>query len=228
MPLNVKLQRPEAMIFDLDGTLFQTETLLLPAYRDTFRRLREEGLYQGETPPVSRILGALGKLLPRIWLEVIPDSAEAVRNRANELLLMFQKEGLSQGLGELYPGVKDTLERLHAQGIRLFVASNGLEEYVKGVVRHMGIAALFEGVYSAGEYDTASKVDLVRLLLRRHRPASAWMVGDRASDVEAGAANGLAVIGCGYAGFGLPGELEGADRVIRSFPELLDLLEWSG
>ena len=213
------------MIFDLDGTLFRTETLLLPAYHRTFRRLREEGLYAGETPPEARFLGALGKLLPQIWREVIPDSAESVRERADELLLMFQQEGLRQGQGELYPGVRETLERLRAQGVRLFVASNGLEGYVKEVVRHKGIAPLFEAVYSAGEYGTASKVDLVRLLIRTHRPAAAWMVGDRASDVEAGAANGLAVIGCDYAGFGAAGELAGADRVIRRFAELADLLE---
>ncbi len=55
-----KWTKPEAMIFDLDGTLFQTETLLLPAYYATFDQLRKEGLFQGETPPEKHILGALG------------------------------------------------------------------------------------------------------------------------------------------------------------------------
>ncbi len=44
----IAITKPEAMIFDLDGTLFQTETLLLPAYRATFDRLREEGLYEAK------------------------------------------------------------------------------------------------------------------------------------------------------------------------------------
>ena len=53
---------PEAMIFDLDGTLFQTETLLIPVYYRLFDQLRSEGLYEGETPDISLILGSLGML----------------------------------------------------------------------------------------------------------------------------------------------------------------------
>ncbi|UUZ80601.1 hypothetical protein LJK88_38035 [Paenibacillus sp. P26] len=44
--MNRQQTTPEAMIFDLDGTLFQTETPL-PAYHATFDRLRAEGLYEG-------------------------------------------------------------------------------------------------------------------------------------------------------------------------------------
>ncbi len=218
-----KLIRPEAMIFDLDGTLFKTETLLLPAYEAAFEQMRREGTYKGETPPEERILGSLGLLLEHIWENVLPGSQPDVRKRADELLLHYQLEGLAEGKGELYSGVESTLQALRRNGVRLFVASNGLEPYVKGVIQAKGLAPLFEGLYSAGEYKTRSKADLVRLLLDRHSVRTAWMVGDRSSDVEAGRANDLPVIGCDYAGFRKPGELDRADRIIVSFPELLDL-----
>ncbi|WP_199615679.1 HAD family hydrolase [Paenibacillus alkalitolerans] len=220
------VRKPEALIFDMDGTLFRTEKLLLPAYERMFRRLRDEGLYEGETPPEQAILGALGMLLNDIWKRVLPEHDEAVHRRADVLLLEEQMLGLQEGIGELYPGVKETLEKLRGHGYRLFVASNGLEAYVKGVAEAKGIASLFEGLYSAGEYKTATKVDLVRLLLRHNGVSSAWMVGDRSSDVEAGAGNGLTVIGCDYAEFGVSAsELDGADIRIRTFPELLALLK---
>ncbi|MDF2923029.1 MAG: haloacid dehalogenase [Paenibacillaceae bacterium] len=217
------LQKPEAMIFDMDGTLFQTETLLLPAYHASFDKLKGEGTYTGETPDEQIILGCLGMLLPQIWQRVLPDASDEVRKRADEVFIHYEMEYLEQGFGELYPGVKETLELLKSQGIRLFVASNGLEEYVKGVARKKGIDGLFEGLFSAGEYQTASKVNLVRLLLKKHGLETAWMVGDRSSDVEAGLGNGLTVIGCDYAGFGEDDELKGAHVRIRSFGELPQL-----
>ncbi|WP_245856085.1 HAD family hydrolase [Paenibacillus rigui] len=213
------------MIFDLDGTLFQTETLLLPAYHAMFDTLRAEGLYKGETPPESLILGSLGMLLEHIWQRVMPDVDPAVHRRADSLLLDYQLEGLRQGDGRMYDSVADTLSRLRSQGVRLFVASNGLEPYVKGVVEHKGLAPLFEGLYSAGEFQTRSKVDLVRMLMDTYDVRSAWMVGDRSSDVEAGLKNGLTVIGCDYAGFRKEGELEGAHAILSHFEELAALIK---
>jgi phosphoglycolate phosphatase-like HAD superfamily hydrolase len=216
---------PEAMLFDLDGTLFQTETLSIPAYHATFDQLRREGKYKGETPPERLFLGSLGLLLEDIWKNVLPNEGIDVHQRANDLLLEHQVALLKENVGEMYPGVPETLKALHDRGVKLFVASNGLELYVKEVIRAKGLAPLFTGLYSAGEYGTRSKVDLVKLLLEHHGIRSAWMVGDRSSDVEAGRKNGLTVIGCRYADFGNEKELEQADHIITSFPQLLELCE---
>lgn len=219
-----QMERPEALIFDLDGTLFKTESLIIPAYHAVFEQLRAEHLYEGDTPPVERMLETLGLLLEDIWENVLPGISPQLMQRANELLWHFQKQGLENGSGELYEDVKTTLEQLHASGFRLFVASNGLQPYIEGVMTYKGLAPLFTGLYSAGGYQTASKVDLVKILLQQHGITNAWMIGDRSSDVEAGKRNGLYVIGCQYAGFGQAEELQGADHIIHSFAELTDLL----
>jgi len=216
---------PEAVIFDLDGTLFRSETMLEPVYRRIFETLRDEGLYVKPAPPIERFYSSLGMLLEDIWQRVIPDSSPEARERANELLMQYGEEELNAGKGDLFEGVPETLRELKRRGIRLFVASNGLESYVREVTRHKGIGDLFEGLYSAGQYGTARKADLVRLLMDRHGVRDAWMVGDRSSDVEAGRQNGLRVVGCAYAGFGREEELAGSDAVIRRFPELLELME---
>lgn len=212
----------EALLFDLDGTLFRTETLALAAYHATFDQMRAEGVYEFPTPPEKVFLGSLGLLLEEIWRRVIPDATDVARHRANELLLYHEDRLLDEGFGEMYDGVEATLRELHRRGYKLFVASNGLEGYVKGVIRKKGLTDVFTGLYSAGEYQTATKAELVSLLLRHHNVSSACMCGDRKNDVEAGKKNGLFVVGCDYAGFHDDGELQDADLVIHAFPELLN------
>ncbi|MFD0962252.1 HAD family hydrolase [Paenibacillus chungangensis] len=216
--------QPDAAIFDMDGTLFETDTLLIPVHERVFRTLREEGLYSEETPSVDILLGCLGMLLEDIWRQVMPSSTEEARKRADELLLQYELEGLAAGEGSLYPHVEQTLRVLKARGVKLFIASNGLEHYVKGIAEHRGIASLFDGIYSAGEYGTRSKVDLVARLLEDHglQSSHVWMVGDRSSDVEAGKRNGLVSIGCAYARYGEGSELCDADRLIHDFRQLVD------
>lgn len=212
----------EALLFDLDGTLFRTETLAVAAYHATFEQLRAEGLFNLPTPPERVFLGSLGLLLDEIWRRVIPQASHAVRERANELLLYHEDRLLEEGRGEMYDGVESTLRELHRRGYKLFVASNGLEGYVKGVIQKKGLADVFTGLYSAGEYLTSTKAELVALALEHHAVTTACMCGDRKNDVEAGKQNGLFVVGCDYAGFHDDGELRDADLVIHSFPELLN------
>jgi len=219
-----RLRKPQALIFDMDGTLFETDTLLLGVHERIFRTLREEGLYLEPTPPVEKLLGCLGMLLEDIWKTVMPGSSEAARNRADVLMLEYEVEGLEAGEGALYPHVETTLRQLKENGCKLFVASNGLERYVKEIVRLKSLEGLFEGLYSAGEYKTSTKVDLVARLMKDHNLDYAWMVGDRSSDVEAGRSNGLGVIGCAYAVYGRKEELNGADALIQDFRQLLDIL----
>ncbi|MFD2116546.1 HAD hydrolase-like protein [Paenibacillus yanchengensis] len=217
-------QKPEAIIFDMDGTLLETESLLVHVHKRLFDTLREEGLYVEQPPKLAALLGCLGMLLEDIWKKLMPNSSQAARDRADELMLQYEIEGLAAGEGDLYPGVVETLEKLQEQGVRLFVASNGLEQYIRKIVHYKQMEPLFTDLYSAGQYETASKVDLVRLLLHKYEITSAWMVGDRSSDIEAAKKNGLVAIGCAYAKYGQSEELNEADILISQFSELETLL----
>ena len=216
---------PDAMIFDVDGTLFQTESILQYAYEQTFQLLREKGLYTGPVPPIEKMYQTLGMVIDDIWNELLPDVSDEVKDAASEAILTYEIAGLKQGKGKLYPGVKETLEKLAGKGIRLFVASNGLEPYVKEIVSACGLAHLIEYAYSAGEFQTTSKSDLVRILLEEHQLTDAWMVGDRSSDIQAAKDNQLVAVGCDYARFKKEGELDQADIMIKRFSDLLQYVE---
>ena len=89
-------------------------------------------------------------------MRVMPEAPIATHQEADKLLITYQIQGLLEGRGVLYDGVAETLQTLHDKGVRLFVASNGLETYVKEVIAAKGLTHLFEGLYSAGEYQTRS------------------------------------------------------------------------
>ncbi|TGV30458.1 HAD family hydrolase [Mesorhizobium sp. M00.F.Ca.ET.186.01.1.1] len=214
---------PFAIFFDMDGTLLQTEKLSTPAFVRTFERLRETGLWQGETPSEEDLVNVLGMTIEQVWQKLLPGASEEAVHAADTFLLENEIALLKEKVTDLYPGVRSTLEQLHAQRIPLFVASNGQEEYIEAICQEYGLKPLLTDLYSAGRFRTRSKNDLVAKLLSDYDIAHAYMVGDRHSDIEAGTANGLFTVGCDF-GFAKPGELDGADMIITDFPQLLDHL----
>ncbi len=73
----------QAIIFDMDGTLFATEPVALQGFKKTFERLIEKGYYQGEMPSDGVLLDQLGKTFQEIWDNLIPDSDEQIRKQAD-------------------------------------------------------------------------------------------------------------------------------------------------
>ncbi|MGG1662264.1 HAD family hydrolase [Brevibacillus sp. NRS-1366] len=214
---------PFAILFDMDGTLLQTEKLSTPAFTRTFKKLQEKGLWDGPTPDEPEITNVLGMTIEQVWNKLLPGASKETVHAADTLLLENEIQLINERITELYPGVKETLQTLHAQGFALFVASNGQEAYIDAICEEYGLKPLMTDLYSAGRFSTKTKNDLVAKLLADYQVKQAIMVGDRHSDVEAGKTNGLFTIGCDF-GFAEQGELDGADVVITNFSELLDTL----
>jgi phosphoglycolate phosphatase len=210
---------PFAVIFDMDGTLFQTETVLVPALHKTFDRLRCEGLWQGDTP-VEKYLQILGVPLPEVWRRLMPKADEAVRRQADAWFLEDIIDEIEQGNGRLYPEVLTTLAELVKQGIPLFVASNGRQRYLAAIRTAFQLERYFIDFYSLDRFSLPSKSTLVKQLLNDYQIERAVMVGDRCSDIEAAKDNGIWSIGCRF-GFANDEELRGADVIIHQFSEIV-------
>jgi phosphoglycolate phosphatase len=216
----------QAILFDIDGTLFQTEKVALPAFRKTFDELRENGLFQGDTPEDGKLTSVFGMTIPEVWETLLPDTDIKLRDRANEMFAHWELYLMQEGEGALYPGVKEALQALHDQNIKLYTCSNGEKRYVETVLDTQRIHHYFTKLYSAGEYKTEKKEELVARILQDHHlsPDITVMVGDRQSDITAAKKNNLPAIGCKF-GFADPGELKEADIRIDHFDQLLSALE---
>lgn len=215
--------KEKVIIFDFDGTLFKTEKLALYAFNQTFERLKREGYKIDISITDENLVSIIGLTLNEIWDRFIPGSNQEIINKASAYLLNYELNGAKKGIGELYSGVEDGLKKLGNLGYKLYIASNGQKEYVDGLLEILNIKDFFVAVYTAGEYSTAKKDDLVSLLLKNHNISHAIMVGDRSSDVSAGFTNNLFTIGCSF-GFSTLDELAGSDEIINNFSQLIDFV----
>lgn len=217
----------QAIIFDLDGTLYQTELIAIAAFQKTFATLREKNLYHGQSPTVTQIKSVFGMTGQEFWKRLLPEADETVRMKADEILLKYELELIEQGKGKFYPDVVLSLYRLREAGWHLFIASNGIKDYVHAVLDSANITHLFTDIYTVGDHPQQKKKDAVRRCIDQYQIREGYMVGDRSSDVEAGKANELITIGCRYEGyphFGELYELEDADYVIKHFRELFQYI----
>ncbi|MCY0870024.1 MAG: HAD family hydrolase, partial [Firmicutes bacterium] len=171
-------------IFDMDGTLFQTEAVAVPSFRRALAQLARRGVEIPAGLSDRDITGALGHTHELIWKHLLGHLLpEDLRQEIDRELMEDELASIRRGDGRLYPGVTVVLEQLFDAGARLFVASNGQQRYVEGIVDHFGIRRLFTGLYSAAGAEVANKSALVRMICRKYPDTSGVMVGDRASDV---------------------------------------------
>jgi len=217
----------KACIFDLDGTLYQTERIAIPAFEKTFQDLRQQGKIEENDPTESMILSSFGLKGEQIWAELLPKADHELREEADRVFLKYEKELIHNGKGKFYPGVKKGLVHLKEQGWSLFIVSNGIPEYVNAVLASAALTELFTEILTLGNQPTVEKPDAVRDLIQRYSIKKGYVIGDRKSDVEAAKKNDLIAIGCKYKGFphfSKKGELNEADFIIQHFRELVEIV----
>jgi adenosylhomocysteine nucleosidase len=207
-----------SIIFDMDGTLFQTNKILELSLEETFRYLRTESLWNGPAP-IEKYREIMGVPLPVVWETLMPSHPDDVRQKANELFLEKLIENIKQGKGALYPNVVKVLASLKESGFQLYIASNGLEKYLTAIVDQYHLNRWVTETCSIEQVASLNKSELVGMIMKKYGVNEGAVVGDRLSDIHAAKDNGLTAIGCRF-DFAQEKELEHADIVINGLEEL--------
>ncbi|MFJ8526676.1 HAD-IA family hydrolase [Bacillus sp. NPDC094106] len=211
----------QAVIFDMDGTLFQTNLILEPALVETFDVLRAEGLWNEETP-IEKYREIMGVPLQVVWETLCPNHSLQVREKSNDTFHEKLIELIKLNRGALYPYTVEVLERL-SQNYNLYIASNGQVEYLQAIVDTYELNRFIKKVYSIQSISSGHKSDLVKNVVEENNIVKGTVVGDRLSDINAAKDNGLKAIGVNF-DFAQVMELEKADKVIDNLKELTALL----
>ncbi len=206
------------LIFDLDGTLFRTETVTVPSTTEAFQR---HGL---AAPTPEEIVSFIGRTAAEYnaWVASRAPASSAeriVRDAAERELALIGPRG------RLYAGVADVLRTLRARAARMAVCSNGSQRYVEAVLAQKSIHELFDAVRWRQPGDEHKPQMLGELLAELDAVgATGVVIGDRDDDVQAARAHGLCSIGCTY-GYARTGELDAADALAASAPQVPSLVE---
>ncbi|MDK8642589.1 HAD family hydrolase [Niallia taxi] len=211
-----------AIIFDMDGTLFQTNTILELSLEDAFQRLRDKNLWNEKTP-IEKYRDIMGIPLPQVWEALLPQHSKEVRAETDAYFLERLVGNIRNGKGALYPYVTEILPLLKENGYSIFIASNGLPTYLKAIVKYYTLDKWVTETFSIAQIDTLDKADLVKLVVDKYNISSGAVVGDRLSDIQAAKANDLLAIGCNF-DFAKEKELVQADKVIDNLRELHTVL----
>lgn len=218
----------EAVILDLDGTLFDS----IGAYVRAFNR----GVAAFGLPPASRraLVGFLteGVPLEDILRRLYPERAAAEPDfpgRCRQAILEAYLRG-ERGEQALLPGARQLLEALRAHRLKVGVATGRLTqpEYEWGRFRELGLEALVDALVTPAEVPRRKPApDVIVECARRLgvSPQRCLVVGDATADVAAARAAGACSVGV-LTGVGSAEELrrEGADWVVEDLRSLADLL----
>lgn len=202
------------LIFDLDGTLWDTTEVSARAWNEI---LREDG--RSSLVATADILKReFGKTMTAIAESLFPELDEEVRD---ELLLKCcgsQAAFLEKAGPELlYPHVRETLIQL-SKSCRLYIVSNCQTGYIEQFMSKYDLEPLITDTECFGNTGK-SKAENIKYLIERNHLEEAAYVGDTAGDYDAATKAGVPFIFASY-GYGTVKDVP----AISHFSQLLDFV----
>jgi len=216
------MRRVRAVLFDLDGTLIDSA----PDLAGTGNDLRAaRGLPPLPYEQFRPMVGAGARGMLGIALQVTP-ADEGFQALRDEFLGRYEQR-MTQ-LTQVFEAMRPVLSALRSNGMLWGIVTNKAERFTHPLVKALGLedaAAVVCGdttphakPHPAPLLEAARRLDLA--------PEACAYVGDDLRDVQAGRAAGMPTVACawGYLGQGEPIGAWGADHLIETPGELLNLL----
>lgn len=183
----------KTIIFDLDGTLFKTDTVFIDAIHHTC-------ISRGMEPiDKERLLKLIGKPSSTICRELFGetlshDEVQCIRDE-----LRTYEDKLIAKSAQLYRGVKTMLSNLKNEGYTLGICTNGSREYMNKILSHFNIEEYFQIKKSRDE--GLEKFQIIKQILDENASCSAIIVGDTSIDFDAADVARCLSVGVSY-GYG--------------------------
>ena len=195
-----------AVLFDLDGTLVDSLDDLTEAVNHMLA-----GLGRPQLDP-AQVRQLVGKGARNLVQRALDTSSPEEINLGLSAFTEFNALHIADK-SRLYPGARELLQQLAADGIRMAVISNKQESLSRLILKTLGVDAFFDIIAGGDTFPEMkpSPLPLVHVIDGFNcSPAGAVMVGDSINDIQAGKRAGIATIGCSW-GYGGAEELYGAD-----------------
>lgn len=208
----------KSLIFDIDGTLWDSRALVAEGYNI---QLRKEG-YDHLCVTAEDLRPLFGKVMTEIADAILAEIPADQRYALMERCMDTENRYLAENECRIgYEGVKETLESLSGK-YRLFIVSNAQCGYPELCMEKLDIGHLMEGHLCFGDTGT-EKGETILELMRRHNIDDAVYIGDTQGDYEATLVAGIPFVWAAY-GFGHPSGFAVKLPDIRQLPHALQAL----
>ena len=188
----------ESLIFDIDGTLWDSRALVAEGYNI---QLKKEGL-EHLSVDAGTLKTLFGKVMTEIADSIFASIAPPERYALMERCMDTENRYLQENPCNIgYPGVRETLAEL-AKTHRLFIVSNSQQGYPELCISKLGLEESIQGHLCFGDTGT-TKGATIRTLMEKYHITSAAYIGDTQGDYEATVEAGIPFIFASY-GFGQP------------------------
>lgn len=205
------------ILFDYDGTLMDTNEVVLQSWQHTFRTIRG---YEEDPEVIRQTFGeplvmTLAKLFPETPVE-----------KSLDIYRTFQREVFTDFV-EVFSGMFELLEELKYQGYKLGLVTSRTKDTTWAGLEHYGMDKYFDAVITAGDTDK-HKPDPAPILITLDRmgslPEEAIMVGDTMFDLLCAQNAGVKSVIVDWSVTMTTDEKKQADYVIKSAEDLLNIL----
>ena len=188
----------ESLIFDIDGTLWDSRALVAEGYN---LQLHDEGLVGYDTN-AEELKTLFGKTMTEIADILFPDIPQEQRYELMQRCMDRENAYLAQSPCRVgYEGIVEMLESL-ARDYRLFIVSNCQAGYIEVFLQATGFSKYFKGHLCPGDTGMAKAENMTRIVDDYHLNSPVY-VGDTMGDYEACRKAGVPFIWAAY-GFGKP------------------------
>ncbi|MCB1179213.1 MAG: HAD family hydrolase [Leptospiraceae bacterium] len=210
--------------FDIDGTIFSSEDIILDTYREAFLEFKEETGSNLELPSQEALMAEIGKPVKTIFKNLLPELSESNRDIISGKVLDILCRKIKNGEGHPYPDIKVVIEELYKKKFFIAAASNGRYPYIETILNVLDIFSLFHQVIVLDYKERLVKADLLAYYKKIYQLKSEeiLMVGDRFSDWEAADRENTPFLYCNY-GHAIKGEIPNFSHEISSFKKILEI-----
>lgn len=205
-----------AIIFDLDGTLWDSRNEVVPIWNLVFSRYPEIPVRITE----EDMLRFMGRTIWDIAAELLPELSPEARNRIMRECSVEETRYLRKHGATLFPRLKETLDKLQTLGYPLYIVSNCQDGYIEAFLEAHHLADYFLDFECPGRTGL-SKGQNIKLVMERNQLKKVVYIGDTLGDYSATQEANVPFIHAIY-GFGQVPEAKYRLREIAELPQLLN------
>lgn len=204
----------KGLIFDMDGTLWDSSANVAASWSKTLERLGYEKIVTQ-----TDIMGVMGLTMDRLADIIFSEYPKKLRMELLDKCCEYENDYLRQNGGTLYPELEETLIRLK-ENYHLYIVSNCQKGYIEAFLDYYGFWEHFDDIECYGN-NLLSKGDNIALIVQRNALDKAYYVGDIQGDYDATMQAGINFIHAAY-GFGT---IEQTVPELMKFSELPELMK---